>query len=198
MKIEPYVLIGGASTRFGRDKATYVFKNERLADRAARIAESALKSGPAFFVTSERAPDFSSKEGSRVIKDVVPGRGAVGAVHTALVNAVSPWIFVLACDLAFLTTEFVSVLQSRIDNEMEAVVPVQSDGRWQPLCAFYRVGPCRQVFERAVRFGGKVSSLREITASLNVCLVGSDEIRAKFDEMVLKNVNRPEDLPMIQ
>lgn len=194
MKIEPYVLIGGASKRFGRDKATFPFEGERLADRAAHIAETALKSGPACFVTSKKAPNFYSKEGRTVITDRVPGRGVIGAVHAALEYARSRWIFVLACDLPFVAAEFVSFLGHRIDDKKDALIPVQTDGRWQPLCAFYRVGPCLQVFEPAVRYAGKGPSLREITARLEASLVGPEEIRAKFDELVLKNVNLPEDL----
>ncbi len=49
----------------------------------------------------------------------------------------------VACDLPFVTAELLSFLaEKRVDHE--AVVPVQEDGRPQPLAALYRVDPCLQ------------------------------------------------------
>jgi len=41
MQIEPFILVGGRSTRFGVDKATFEFEGETLAERAA-ICHSSL------------------------------------------------------------------------------------------------------------------------------------------------------------
>ncbi len=194
MKIEPFVLIGGASKRFGRDKATFIFDGERLADRAARIAEAALGGVPCVFVASGLNANFQATEGRLVINDIGPGRGAIGAVHTALANAKSQWLFVLACDLPFVTSELISFLGRRISDGVNAVVPVQPDGRWQPLCAVYRVEPYLPVFERAVRTEGRLPSLRATIGEIGADLVPADEIDENFDPAVLRNVNSPEDI----
>ena len=87
--------------------------------------------------------------GKRLIKSFLPIAlvivlavvGALGGVHAALVACESEWAIVVACDLPFVTAELFSFLaELRLDHD--AVVPIQQDGRPQPLAALYRVGPC--------------------------------------------------------
>lgn len=65
-------------------------------------------------------------------------RGALIGLYAALSQAESPWIAVLACDLPFVTGELMTRLAGYCSNEFDAVVPVQPDGQYQSLCAFYR------------------------------------------------------------
>ena len=148
--VDPYILIGGASRRFGRDKATFEFDGETLARRAVRVAESALVGSTATFVAAS-ADQFASLSGLKTIADTIPGLGAVGAVSTALAHASAEWTFVLACDLPFVAGRLIRFMASFAVDEYDAIVPVQPDGRWQPLCAFYRTKKCRYAFQPAKR-----------------------------------------------
>lgn len=156
--VKPYVLIGGRSTRFGRDKATFEFQGEMLADRAARVVEAAFEGPQATFVSST----YGTFSGRRMIADVYPGRGAAGAIHSALADASAGWIFVLACDLPLVTGELIRMLYERADDDHGCIVPVQPDGRWQPLCALYQADRCLQAFEDAIGPEGKHLSVRAI------------------------------------
>ena len=158
MNITPYILIGGKSTRFGHDKATFEFEGETLAERAARIFESAFPTSEAVFV-GKTAGRFLGRE---MIADIYADRGAAGAIHAALSHSATDCIFVLACDLPFVTKEFVEILARAIDEDHGCVLPEQPDGRWQPLCALYQVAKCLQPFEKAVSSKGRHTSLHTL------------------------------------
>lgn len=197
MQIEPFILVGGRSTRFGVDKATFEFEGETLAERTARVAETALATAPAVFVTASGS-SFPEIGGRTVIHDIFPDRGAAGAIHAAMTNARTEWIFVLACDLPFVSDEFVSLMRGRIEPEFAAVIPVQSDGRWQPLCGFYRVADCLPFFTSALTSSGKHPSFKDLLSGLNVRMIGLDEYRDLPDsDRLLRNVNSLEDLTAV-
>lgn len=197
MQIESFILVGGRSTRFGVDKATFEFEGETLAERTARVAETALATAPAVFVTASGS-SFPKIGGRTVIHDIFPGRGAAGAIHAAMTIARTEWIFVLACDLPFVSAEFVSLMRGRIEPEFAAVIPVQSDGRWQPLCGFYRVADCLPVVTSALTSSGKHPSFKDLLSGLNVRMIGLDEYRDLPDsDRLLRNVNSLEDLTAV-
>ncbi|MEQ1645324.1 MAG: molybdenum cofactor guanylyltransferase [Pyrinomonadaceae bacterium] len=194
MNVDPYILIGGASRRFGPDKATFKFEGEMLATRAARIAETALVGSTATFVAAD-VEQFVSLDTRQTITDSLPGLGAVGAVSTALSHASAEWTFILACDLPFVTPEFIRFLASFANDEWDAIVPVQKDGRWQPLCGFYRPDNCRDTFQKAVEDRYNVPSLRSSIESLSTRIVTFPEYSTVEDaEYLLQNVNEPSDL----
>lgn len=76
------------------------------------------------------------------VPDVYPQWGALGGLHAALDAAKRDWAIVVACDLPFVTAElFLHLSSLRMDHD--AVVPLQEDGRPQPLAALYRTAACR-------------------------------------------------------
>jgi len=134
--IEAFILAGGASRRMGADKSQLLIDRQTFTDRIAETLHSLTDS---VTIVGRQADD--SKLPS--VADVYPQWGALGGVHTALTACKREWAIVVACDLPFVTAELFSTLAAaRLDHE--AVVPIQSDGRLQPLAALYRVDPCRQ------------------------------------------------------
>ncbi|HEV2836145.1 MAG TPA: molybdenum cofactor guanylyltransferase, partial [Pyrinomonadaceae bacterium] len=75
------------------------------------------------------------------VADVYPGWGALGGLHAALAACRADWAIVVACDLPFVTAELFKYLASLRESH-DAVVPLQLDGRPQPLAALYRTEPC--------------------------------------------------------
>ena len=81
-------------------------------------------------------------EQSDAVRELVAA-DTLGGLHAALSACQNDWAIVVACDLPFVTAELFSFLaQRRLDHD--AVVPIQQDGRPQPLAALYRVDPCLQ------------------------------------------------------
>ena len=193
MNVTPYILIGGRSSRFGRDKATFELNGETLAARAARICEEAFGGSKARFI-STASGTFLDRV---MIADIYPDRGAAGGVHAALADARTPWIFVLACDLPLVTPEFISKLKEFPDEDHACVVPMQADGRWQPLSAFYRIDVCLRIFETAIS-GDQQPSLRAIAQTAGPRIVEFGEYSNLPDaRRLLTNVNTVADLDRI-
>ncbi len=194
MNIAPYILIGGSSTRFGRDKATFEHEGEMLAARAMRVCEDAFPEARARFVSKTSGKFLDRK----MIADVYPDRGAAGAIHAALARSLTPWIFVLACDLPSISPEFLRGLSEGIDDDHGCVIPVQPDGRWQPLCALYQIDKCLPTFEAAVSGDGIHSSLRAIAECTKPRIVEFTEYsNLPSAPRLLTNVNTIDDLKRI-
>ena len=141
MDIDAFILIGGQSLRFGSPKAFAELDGKTLAERAAQTVETALSPRSIRFVAggeSQFASELIFKLGRPVVADLKPGFGAWSGLHTALAYSASNWTFVLACDLPFVTAEFIDKLAGLTVEDVDAVVPRQMDGRLQSLCAFYR------------------------------------------------------------
>ena len=144
-QIEGYILAGGASSRMGRDKAQLQIAEQTFSER---IAEELLSfTSPVTMIGGSKIP-----ENLKSAKDVYNQIGALGGLHGALAACKAEWALVVACDLPFVTKElFEKLAVSRA--EFEAVVPVQQDGRPQPLCALYKISPCLRVASELIEAG---------------------------------------------
>jgi len=132
---EAFILAGGASSRMGTDKSQLPLEGQTFTER---IAETLLKLTDSVFIVGRQA-----ESGLPNVADVYPQWGALGGLHAAVTACKREWAIVVACDLPFVSAELFSFLaEKRVGHE--AVVPVQEDGRPQPLAALYRVDPCRQ------------------------------------------------------
>lgn len=89
----------------------------------------------AFLVTADAAA--YGHVGVRAVADVLPGHGAPGGVHAALLEAHTPWVLVVAADMPFVTP---AVLERLLAEPREVVdaVAFRVGGRLEPLLALYR------------------------------------------------------------
>ena len=91
------VLAGGESRRMGQNKALMPFLKqpliERVVKRLAPFADELL-------VISNK-PDQYEFLGVSLTPDIMPGRGALGGLYTALSSAHQPLAAVVACDMPF-------------------------------------------------------------------------------------------------
>ena len=177
------VLAGGRSSRFGRDKALEVVGGATLLERAlaalAGCGERLVVGG------SDALYGFA---GVPVAPDVVPGRGPLGGLETALAVATFPRVALTACDMPGLTPGFWAFLAG-LDGE--AVVPEGPDGRLEPLAGLY-VRSCLD----AVRgeLGAGHYKLSGAWLARRARVVPWAEVCGRFGEGVFRNVNRESDL----
>jgi len=125
------------------------------------------------------------------IADVYPQWGALGGLHAALTACTREWAIVAACDLPFVTADlFLSLAALRLDHE--AVVPIQPDGRPQPLAALYRVDPCRQRATELIEAGRRRPL--DLLEAVKTRWVSFDEVRnLEQSERFFVNINTPSD-----
>ncbi len=156
-----YVLVGGRSSRMGRDKALLPFGASVLALEIARAVETAA--GNASLVGN---PKCYGHLGYPVVADAFGETGPLGGILTALVHTRADWNLVAACDMPGLTVEFLGSLFERAEQtDLDAVVPNGPTGRMEPLCAVYhrRAEPAlRASFARGER--SPAAALRELRA----------------------------------
>src|SRR5687768_16577802 len=152
MDIEAYILVGGRSSRLGTPKAFIEIDGTSLATRTLNtIRESGIASKVTFVGGSERqfAIRAITLEAPFII-DLVEDCGPLGGLHAASSYAQTEWIFLIACDFPFISSDLIKLLASSIADDIGAIAPVQPDRRMQPLCAFYNVKAARPVIEQIV------------------------------------------------
>jgi molybdopterin-guanine dinucleotide biosynthesis protein A len=179
------ILAGGRARRLGgQDKSALIVDGVRLLDRQIAVLRPLTDT---ILLVGYPGPAPAS---CTAVADHRPGTGPLGAVSTALSAAPTERVLILATDLPFLTTEFLSFL-ARADENADAVVPV-SGGQWQPLCAMYhrRVRP---MLDAAIDRGEL--AVHAAIARLNPLLIADDRL-APFDpeRRLFANINTPDDL----
>lgn len=170
----------------GRDKALLELNGVALIVRVARLVESVAGSS-AIIGDSVRLEGLSL----RVIADDYPGAGPLGGIATALRSSSAEWNLVIACDLPYLTREWLDFLIARgLQSDAQAVVPMNERGA-EPLCAMYRK-QCLSAIHAALDSG-----TRKVTAGL--AAVQTDYVEPTewkgFDSegLLFKNMNSPAD-----
>jgi molybdopterin-guanine dinucleotide biosynthesis protein A len=195
LDVESFILVGGASSRMGTDKSRLLFANqtavERISSEMASIGSSISLVGS----SSESAP-----AGLKRVSDIHPRWGALGGIHAALNSGEKQWAMIVACDLPFVTRLLFSNLIgicAKQNNTVDAVVPIQCDGRPQPLCALYRRETCLREADRLIAAGEHTP--RALLASVRTRWVQFDEIAALPNaEHFFLNVNTPADYERAQ
>lgn len=134
-----------------------------------------------------------------VLCDIFPDRGPAGGLFSAFINSNSEWAFVAACDLPLLSAAMIDLMAEKLDGDIDAVVPVQADGRQQPLASFYRVETLRERLTELVKTNGESPSLFEVLESMRVVNVTFEEYRHLADAAkIFTNVNSPNELDSIR
>jgi molybdopterin-guanine dinucleotide biosynthesis protein A len=181
------ILVGGRSRRFnGRDKHGLIVERRRILDR--RIAELSGVADEVLVVgESATCPPHA---GARAVPDRVPGCGPLGGLHTALAEAKGKAVLVVACDMPYLSSPFLSYLLG-LTRGAEAVVPAPI-AAIITLCAAYARG-CAAVVGR--HLAEQRLRLTDLFEDLRIRVVTADEIGAFGDDhRLLANVNTPGEL----
>ncbi len=170
----------------GRDKGLLPFRGLPLIEFIRRQVEGLSDD---LFIISNR-PEAYASFGLPVHTDVLPGKGALGGLYTALHYARRPHCFVLACDMPFLNRELLLWMAS-LGGEWEAVVPRGEREDWvEPFRGLYAVS-LKENLRSALDSG--LLPIRAFLAQRRVRYLTPDEIR-RFDPefRTFINLNTPE------
>ena len=131
-----YVLAGGASSRFGRDKALAELCGKTALERMLAL----LKASGARETAIVGARPTYARFGARCVKDKWPGEGPLGGIITALRKTVIDKYgykcsLILSCDMPFLTSEWLRyIFEYARTSDADVIVPASKQGL-EPLCA---------------------------------------------------------------
>jgi len=181
------LLLGGASTRMGRDKAQLAVAGEPAATRLAKLLAGLFED---VLLVGGEPP---SEAPGRRVADAAGPRCALRGLVTALAAAREERVVVLATDLMAITPDVLLALVAY--PEADAVVP-RRDGFAQPLAALYRRAPALAAAERAL--AADTLALKDVLAQLEVRWLEGDDLAALDpDSEALANVNTPADYERI-
>lgn len=140
---------GGESRRMGVDKAFLPFLGENLLERVMkRVAPLADE----LLITTNH-PERYLNSGVPLFKDVLPGKGALGGLLTALSVAKFPILIVVACDMPFVNPDILIAATDRLNSyRADAVVPLLKQG-FEPFHAVYRRETCLNAVQTALDKG---------------------------------------------
>jgi molybdopterin-guanine dinucleotide biosynthesis protein A len=178
------ILIGGKSTRFGRDKVVAPVGDKILIEHVIEVINPLFDE---VILIGHKRQDLNT---FTIIEDLRPGCGPLGGIYTALSTSHSPYCFVFAADMPNLNEQFISHMISCANNH-DVVLPIWSKGR-EPLHAIYhkRVLPIVKSLLDANTF--KIFNLLN---QVNTLTISEDSIR-KFGrpEEMFANINTIHDI----
>ncbi len=178
MELTVAVIAGGAGRRLGgRVKGLLEVGGRPI---MARLLELAAPTDEVLIVT--QTPEAFAQFGRRMVRDVIPDKGAPGGVVTALFHARTEWVFAVASDMPLLERAHVDALVREVKAGIDAVVATR-DGALEPLCALYRRSLVRPWWPAL----DEDPSLRALIARV-------PHVRVAMPEVALQGVNTPEDL----
>lgn len=162
------ILAGGESRRMGQDKAALLLNGQTLLQRVIAVVE------PLFSEVIVSTRRVRADCGYGQICDDPAHSGPLAGLSAGLAVTKTRWVFVIACDMPFITPELITQLASLREN-FDAVVPVVQ-GYPQPLAAFYATRILGQLQE--LQRGEGKQSLRELLTKLTVRYVNETEVQA--------------------
>jgi len=180
---------GGQSRRMGQDKGLVLFLGNplisRLVERLHPLAEELL-------VTTNQPGEYSFL-GVPLFTDLIPDRGALGGLYTALSAARLPYVAVVACDMPFINTALLEAQSQRLLSSQSDISILHTGEGLEPFHAVYRRDTClphirRSLDEDKWRVDAWFSQVK-------IDLFRIDDIR-RYDPELLSfwNVNTPEEL----
>ncbi|AWN23329.1 molybdenum cofactor guanylyltransferase [Deinococcus irradiatisoli] len=184
------ITAGGASRRFGSDKALARLGGVTLLQR---VAHSLSGGHPKLIVAPPGRYDLAALHLTdwQTVPDTRPGEGPLAGLEAGLsVLAPGRWAAYAAVDLPHLTPAFWGRLASFIQPQAQAVVGHSQDGRAQPLAALYHASALGEV--TALLDDGERRILA-LLRQLDTVKVTWDDLKAAAPQ-AYRNVNTPADL----
>ncbi len=160
------ILAGGESRRMGKDKASTLLHGKPLLQHVLVQVEP-LFSDVLISVRELRA-DIVNQQ----IVDDSTDRGPMVGIKAALEQVQTPWIFVIGCDMPFVSTELIQQLALHRDGHQAVVTHVFD--RPQPLFGFYSKSCLPLMAERIEQ--GERSMIRLLDV-LHTCMLSELQVK---------------------
>lgn len=188
--VEGAVLVGGASKRMGRDKATLEVDGVALARRVADALSTCVAR-----VRLVARPDGAPELGYECIPDLAEARAPLVGVHAALEACDAPGgVLVAACDMPSIEPRLLLALLALSPASAQGpdiIAPVGERGP-EPLLAIYRPSVLPEVRRRIER---DELAMHALLRDANTWLIPEADVRMLDPELrSFQNLNRAEDL----
>lgn len=185
-KITAFILAGGKSQRMGTDKGLLLLNGKTFVSHICEAVKPIV--GENIVIVSSNADyDFL---GYTRIEDIVPEKGPVGGIHTALQQTDTKLNFILSVDAPLISTDLLLwILENRDDSY--GMTQVQLEDKAYPLIAIYDQS-LGTIFEENL----KKNQLR-LRQVINEITHQTLLIPEKWSDQV-QNINTPKEYQKIQ
>lgn len=173
----------------GQDKAFLPFMGETLLERVMRRVAPLADELLVTTNNPERYLEFKVP----LFQDVLPGRGALGGLLTALSVAQFPIVIVVACDMPFVNPLILTAACDRLQSQKADVVIPQLNQGYEPLHAVYLRETCLPAVQKALDLGEQ--RLVSWFPFVNVVPLAEEDL-LQYDPLQIAfwNLNTKEDL----
>ncbi len=179
------VLIGGKSRRFGTDKVVCPVAEKPMAKKVIELVSRIFDGVILIGHPRKELNDY------KIIEDIVPDRGSLGGIFTALSVAKGEYVFVFGADMPFLNVELIKYMITVTDKH-DIIIPRWSKGI-EPLHAVYRKSLIPNIKSLIEKDYLKISTLIEMK-DISTLEITEEKIRSFGDpEKIFFNVNTPDD-----
>ena len=188
IEVTGVLLAGGKSRRMGEDKRYLVVGEQTLLERGLAVLCSIFQEVLVVIAQDSPLLDVDAK----VVRDLVPDCGSLGGLYTGLMQATTPYIFVVACDMPFLSPAVITQFTSR--RATADIVMAKLADRLHPMHALYGKR-CLPVIEQMIQ--ARQLKIQEMVSheSLRVRYVTeTDLLTIDPSGRSFQNVNTPADL----
>lgn len=187
------VIAGGKSSRMGTDKSFVPILGKPLIEHLlTRIGE--LGQDETLLITNQ--PSEYAYLGLPMFEDVLPGKGSLGGIYTALYHSSQPYTLAIACDMPFVNPPLLRHMMAlRQGDQFDVIVP-RVEGYPEGLHAIYSKACLPPIRERLEANQLKVIGFYE---RVRVRYIDEAEYQ-QFDPkgQSFYNVNTPEELAEAQ
>jgi len=183
------ILAGGESARLGQDKATIKIGKKALIHFVYDVVKEMFNE----VIILSKIHESIDGIDAPVLKDIVPYGNSMAGVVSALVYAKTPYTFVVACDMPFLSKETLRYMLDEVTGE-DIIIPKTRWG-YEPLHAIYNRS-CIAHFFRLIEQGR--FRLREIFPFVGVRELDENPCFFVNDTLVFTNINTMKDLDIVK
>jgi molybdopterin-guanine dinucleotide biosynthesis protein A len=186
------ILAGGKKSRFGRAKAQEVIDGQSMLERV--IAAVSQVTENILIVASQEKTNslLGGYPDQRIVEDIYPGTGVLGAIYTGLHHAATPCVLVVGCDMPFLNPHLLRYMAKVAqESRADAIVPVFNE-RFEVLHAIYSKSCIPRIQDLLAE---RILSVIRLLNRVKVRHINEEEIE-RFDRIYSSfiNVNTQVDL----
>ncbi len=126
-----FILCGGKSSRMQSEKGLVLFQEKPFIEH---IIQAILPiTDQIKLITATKEYDYLPYQ---KIPDIISDKGPLGGIYTALTNSEIEFNLILSCDIPLISTELLTELISKHNNEAEVTV-FASESKLHPLIGIY-------------------------------------------------------------
>lgn len=179
------ILAGGKSQRMGTDKGLVCFSGKPLVQYAIELLSPFCNR----ILISSNNPGYE-RFGFEVVGDEYKDAGPMAGIASCLKLSKTDGNLVVSCDMPLLDPVVIKTILENV-KENTFVVPTDSQGRAEPLCAFYRRSSI-DIMQELIRAGSYRMTALFIHAPVR--FVSPGDYPEKYNIQWFANFNSMEDL----